>query len=205
MAIFDPKEIQEEVSVVGVGNIGSQTSLALARLGIEVFRFYDFDHVEPHNLSSQSFFLSDHNRSKVEAIMEQVKNVNPEAVPMGFQRRFSGSEFEGGILVIAVDSMEERRKICSELKEHKLVPRLIIDGRMGGPQLEIYTCTSLDEWETTFVDNPSQDPCGARYICYISMVIGAWIANQVKRFLKQESYKKQIIFNIDTLQLIACD
>ena len=126
------------------------------------------------------------------------KNINVSA----FSEKFTGKDCLSDILVIAVDSMKERKKICNELKKSEYKPKQIIDGRMGGPQLEIYTCNSLEEWEDTLFDNPSKDSCGARYICYISMTIGSFIANQIKRLIKGEQYKKTIIFNIDTLQLI---
>ncbi len=187
---------------MGLGNIGSQTTLALARLGLEEFHLYDHDQVESHNLSSQSFFLSDLGISKVLASNKQLADINPAIMTFNHIEKFVGNEFSGGILIIAVDSMKERRKICEKVKEAKYPPSLIIDGRMGGPQLEVYTCKTTDEWESTFVDVASTDSCGARYICYISMVIGAFIANQVKRHLNEQTYKKSILFNIDVLQLI---
>lgn len=131
-----------------------------------------------------------------------MNDVNDDVIAFSHNEKFIGDRFEGGILVIAVDSMKERKRIHEALKASGHAPDLIIDGRMGGPQLEVYTCTTLDEWEETFVDNPSRDSCGARYICYISMVIGSFIANQIKRAIKKEPYKKSILFNIDALQLI---
>ncbi len=135
--------------------------------------------------------------------MVQLYSVNSDAIIFPYDQKFKGSEFkDGSILIIAVDSMKERKKIHAAIKKAKLTPQLIIDGRMGGPQLEVYTCTTMDEWEESFNDNPAKDSCGARYICYISMVIGAFIANQVKRYINNQPYKKSILFNIDALQLI---
>lgn len=131
-----------------------------------------------------------------------ISDINRDSVVSCYNEKFHGKEFKGGILVIAVDSMKEREKICKNVKASGVVPSLIIDGRMGGPQLEIYTCSSFEEWEETFTDTPSQDSCGARYICYTSMIIGALISNQVKRFLKKEKLKNFILFNINSLQLI---
>jgi hypothetical protein len=133
---------------------------------------------------------------------EQILAINPKAVVRVFDEKFSGKEFQGGILIMAVDSMKERRKIHDNIEKGEIMPDLIIDGRMGGPQLEIYTFTQFEEWVKTFSDNPSSDPCGARYICYISMVMGALIANQTKRFLKEEKFRKNILFHIDTLQMM---
>ena len=131
-----------------------------------------------------------------------MRGINKNIKVSAFSEKFSGENCLSNILVIAVDTMKERKRICNKLKKSAYKPKLIIDGRMGGPQLEIYTCQSLEEWEDTLFDNPSKDSCGARYICYISMVIGSLIANQIKRLIKGESYKKSILFNIDSLQLI---
>ena len=185
-----------------MGNIGSQTAVALTRLGLKDFYLYDPDFVEPHNLSSQAYTVNDLKSHKSESLMQILRVINPKVTILSLPEKYNGTNNIGNILIIAVDSMKERKRIYQNLLEHNLQHKMIIDGRMGGPQLEIYTCKTLEEWEKTFVDNPSKDPCGARYICYISMIIGALIANQVKRVLKGETYKKSILFNIDSLQLI---
>ncbi len=137
--------------------------------------------------------------------MEHIRKVNPESSVMCFPDKFNPKidTFPDDVLIVAVDSMKERRKICSEMKRAKRTfPKMLIDGRMGGGQLEVYCVHSYKEWEDTFVEHPSDDPCGARYICYTSMVIGAFIANQVKRFLKGEKLKSEILFNINTYQIL---
>jgi len=131
-----------------------------------------------------------------------MQQINSKVSVVCFNQKYNGTECLGNILIVAVDTMKERKRIWKNLKKNKIEPSTIIDGRMGGPQLEIYTCRTLDEWEKTFVDNPVKDSCGSRYICYISMVIGALIANQVKRVLKGEPFKKSILFNIDSLQIL---
>lgn len=201
--IFDPKVFNTSVTVAGLGNIGSQTGIALARLGIREFYLFDQDIVEEHNLSSQGYSIRDLKKLKTASLEQIIKEINDKVfTSIAGNQKFNGDYCFSQVLIIAVDSMKERKRICQNLKKSETKPKFIIDGRMGGAQLEIYSCQTLEEWESTFVDNPSRDPCGARYICYISMIIGALIANQVKRYLKGESYKKEIIFNINTLQLI---
>lgn len=202
--IFNPVDFDGvSVSIVGLGNIGSQTALALARLGIHLFSLWDHDRVEKHNLSSQSFNLSDLGEYKVLSSKNQIRSINRDSITTINIEKFTGKSFDKDILIIAVDSMKERKAICAQMKKSKIpFPKLVIDGRMGGPQIEVYTLSSYEEWEGTFVDNPSNDPCGARFICYSSMVIGSFIANQVKRFLKGEKLKKELLFNIDTYQIL---
>lgn len=194
------------ITIIGLGNIGSQTALALARLGISFLELYDHDKVESHNLSSQSFDTLDLNKFKVAASKEQLLKINPEIVVMTHENKFmgkKGSISPENIVVIAVDSMKTRKDICKSMKKNKIpFPKLLIDGRMGGSQIEVHSFYSYEEWENSFCDNPSNDPCGARYICYTSMIIGAFIANQIKRFLNNESIKKEIIFEVNNYQLL---
>lgn len=204
--IFNPSDFElATVTIVGLGNIGSQTALALARLGINMLWLFDHDRVESHNLSSQSFDTSHLDMFKVLASRDQIKKINPAMSVAAQPVKFLGHREDvlgNDVIIIAVDSMKERKAICAQMKKSKMTfPKLLIDGRMGGPQLEVYSVHSYKEWEDTFCDNPSTDPCGARYICYTSMVIGAFIANQVKRFLKGEKLKSELLFNIDTYQL----
>ncbi len=201
--IYDPRENQQTISIVGLGNIGSQVGTGLGRLGLETFHLYDHDKVEEHNLSSQAFFLSDLNEYKVVAMQKKIQDLNKHSLPFIHIEKFDGKEEIEGILIIAVDSMKERIKIFNNMKKKGTFPSLVIDGRMGGPQLEVYTCRSFDEWEKTLVHGPvSNDPCGARYICYTSMIIGALISNQVKRFLKNEDIKRSIVFDINHLAIM---
>lgn len=147
--------------------------------------------------------MSDLGRYKVDAIKELIEDVNDDALVLTHKSKFTGKEFTNGILIIAVDSMKERIKIYERMLKEGKYPDLIIDGRMGGPQLEVYTSKTLEEWEKTlFYGKVSPDPCGARYICYTSMIIGALISNQVKRFLKNEDLKRQIVFDVNHLAIM---
>ena len=80
---------------------------------------------------------------------------------------------------------------------------IIIDGRIGGEQLEVYTCTNAKEWEATIPDEASEEPRGARYIAYVSVMIGGIITAQVKKVLQKQEYPKSFLMNMgnyDTLK-----
>src|SRR3972149_8693590 len=188
--IFDPLIFQKSVVIAGLGNIGSQTAVALTRLGLKDFYLYDHDIVEEHNLSSQSFFIDQLKKPKVEMIKEILRNINKNISVLALREKYNGDTSFGDILIVAVDSMKERKRIWKNLYKRNIRPELIIDGRMGGPQLEIYTCKNLEEWEDTFVDNPSNDPCGGLYFISASMTIGAFIANQIRRYIIS-SYRRK--------------
>lgn len=207
--MFDPaNHAERHVTVVGLGNIGSHTAIALAKMGIQNFTLYDFDEVEEHNTASQAFVLPQNGMKKTEAISTMIQVINSESDVTIFDTdkqeelgAFRGTEKVHDILVIAVDSMIERQKICENLLASGQNP-FVIDGRMGGGQIEVWA-QRASEWGATFSDNPDSDPCSARYISYTSYVIAGIITNTVKRFLQGERLCKRFVMHLDTYDVIS--
>lgn len=198
LGMFDPSLYQDRViTIVGLGNIGSHTALALARMGLRNFELYDFDRIESHNLSSQAYKVADIGKLKTAATAEAMRELNPEA-----QITIHSEEFRGArgvdILVSAVDSLEARRTIAANIDAQTRV----VDGRMGGGQIEVHTQRG-SEWAATIPAEADTDPCGARYISYTSYLIAGLIANNVKRILRNEPVKARILMHADTLQIIV--
>lgn len=202
IAMFDPsKHEAARVVVVGCGNIGSHSALALARMGVQNITLVDFDTVEGHNLSSQAFRYGDIGREKVEALAEMILQITPQIQITLSNRSYQDSNIkidENTTLVSAVDSMRTRKAISEMVKDSGC---LVVDGRMGGGQIEVHT-QRADAWGATLVDEADSDPCGARYISYTSYIIAGLIANNVKRHLQGEAYPYRILMHCDTLELI---
>lgn len=167
-------------------------------MGLPTFTLYDPDTIEVHNLSSQAYTVQDVGESKVKAISAHMVALNPDVRVNTFSMPFSGKEQAGQILISAVDSMEGRRTICSDLPEDVMV----FDGRMGGGQIELHS-QRQPEWGATLEKDGDDDPCGARYISYTSYIMAGFIANNVKRYLMKQRYAKRILFHADTLELIT--
>ena len=66
-----------KVAIVGLGGLGSNVALWLARLGVGQLLLYDFDKVELSNLNRQYYFLEDVGQYKVTALLGHLKAVNP--------------------------------------------------------------------------------------------------------------------------------
>lgn len=198
-AIFDPtKHESVEITIAGCGNIGSHAALALARLGLKKFHIFDFDNVEMHNLSSQAYPMKDVGKPKVDSLKTQMLTMNPNAEVTVYNQPFTGKEQVGGILISAVDSMEIRRSIAENVPEGTYV----VDGRMGGGQIEVWSQPS-EKWGATLTRDGDTDPCSARYISYTSTIIGGLIANQVKRHILGQRIATRILMHVDTLELIV--
>lgn len=65
------------VLIAGLGGIGSNLAVNLARLGIKTFTLIDYDTVDASNINRQSYYLRDLGEYKTSAICRQLKDINP--------------------------------------------------------------------------------------------------------------------------------
>ncbi len=200
--MFDPLEyLNTTVAIVGLGNIGSNAAVTLARMGIARFILIDHDTIEAHNLNSQHYTTKDNGKTKVEALAKQLKEINPAIVIDGRVEMYAGTPLEASVYVSAVDSMTARKAICEAMTANDYRP-FVIDGRSGGGQLEVHSQVQGD-WLGTLVEDADEDACGEKFIAYGSTIIGGFIANQVKRHMKGESVKSRVLFHCDTYQILT--
>ena len=65
------------VAIGGLGGLGSNAAVSLARMGIGRLKLVDFDTVEPTNLNRQHYFIPQIGMKKTDALAETVARVNP--------------------------------------------------------------------------------------------------------------------------------
>ena len=65
------------VAIAGVGGLGSNVAISLARVGVGYIKIIDFDVVEPSNLNRQQYFIDQIGMKKVEALKENIQRINP--------------------------------------------------------------------------------------------------------------------------------
>lgn len=66
-----------KVGIAGLGGLGSNIAIALARSGVGELTLVDFDVVEPSNLNRQNYFIEDIGKYKVDALEEIINKINP--------------------------------------------------------------------------------------------------------------------------------
>ena len=66
-----------KVAIAGLGGLGSNIAIMLARTGIGELLLVDFDIVEPSNLNRQCYNISHLGMPKTEALKQQIKEINP--------------------------------------------------------------------------------------------------------------------------------
>ncbi len=83
---------EARVLVVGAGGLGSPLGLYLAAAGVGTLGLVDFDRVEETNLQRQVLYgQSDLGRSKIEAAVERLADVNPHVELVPYPRRLDSS------------------------------------------------------------------------------------------------------------------
>ncbi|UUV16607.1 thiamine biosynthesis protein ThiF [Clostridioides difficile] len=66
-----------KVAILGLGGLGSNVAISLARIGVGELLLIDYDVVEPSNLNRQQYFIDDIGKLKTDAMIENIKKINP--------------------------------------------------------------------------------------------------------------------------------
>jgi hypothetical protein len=200
--IISPAKLAKvEVSMIGVGGLGSPTAMALAKMGIKDFNLYDHDTVEEHNVPNQMYTLRDIGKPKVEAIGDII-------VAMGGNPNLNFEEYVSqslrGVVIVTVDSMAARKTIWDNVKYSPSIP-LLIDARMGAEEGRIFTANPADlddiaRYETYLYSDEEaiELPCTAQSIIYNTFAVASWISRLVKGFAAGEDLPKELI--LDSIQ-----
>ncbi len=110
------------VGIAGLGGLGSQVAIALARIGVGTLILADYDMVEPSNLNRQQYFIQQIGMPKVDAMRENLEKVNPyvriithqTAIrPKNVKSIFGNAE----IIVEAFDKAEEKAMLINTISE----------------------------------------------------------------------------------------
>lgn len=65
------------IGIAGLGGLGSNAAVSLARVGVGKLLLVDFDVVEPSNLNRQQYFIKHIGMKKIEALKEVISWCNP--------------------------------------------------------------------------------------------------------------------------------
>ena len=189
------------ITIIGAGAIGSGALLALAQMGARDITIYDNDKLEIHNISNQIYPQSYVGKSKVEAARDFIE------LMYGFKIKIVEGLYDGkckgGVIVSGVDSMASRKAIWELVKVHQDAV-LYVDARMGALNFVIYNEMMVklnhDEYERTLVDDTMtlDLPCPARSIGFNVMVIGGYIASQVRNYLARQQMPPSVSFDMAT-------
>ena len=186
------------VCILGLGGLGSNVAILLARSGIGFLKLVDFDTVETSNLNRQQYRISHIGMKKTEALKNIIKEINPfvevETLDIKVDRENIYSivgDIE--IVVEAFDRAETKAMILEELLTDKNKIVVSASGMAGlGSANEIVTRKIKDNFYL-IGDNYSDYEEYSGIMSTRVMICAAHQANVVLRLiLGEEKFKKVI-------------
>ena len=115
------KKLRESsVGIAGLGGLGSNAAISLARAGIGRLVLVDFDKVEEKNLTRQHYFLDQIGKTKVESLKESIEKINPQVKivthNIKLEKGFMEKPFQDVTVVIeALDNAEIKTLFIEEI------------------------------------------------------------------------------------------
>lgn len=188
-----------KVCILGLGGLGSNVALLLARAGIGYLKLVDFDIVEASNLNRQQYRISHINMKKVEALKSIIKEINPFVEVDILDIKVSKENIHSivgdiEIVVEAFDRAETKAMLMEELLTNTNKIVVSASGMAGlGSANEIVTKKIKDNFYLVG-DNYSDYEEYSGIMSTRVMICAAHQANMVLRLiLGEEKFKK--LFN----------
>lgn len=207
--LFNTEEFNTPITIIGAGATGSWVALALAKLGIENITVYDFDVVEEHNIANQSYALYDVGDTKVKALYHQIKNITDTQIKIK-EEKFTNQRLSG-IVLLMVDSMEQRKLIWEASIKMKTAVQLLIEPRMGLDVGYVYNVepTNLSHIrayeETYYSDEEAEVSACGHSVSVISSALGiaSWCVRQIINFHNRVDLDNEILIDFKHNNIIT--
>lgn len=200
-----------EVTVVGAGRSGSLIAPVLAMLGLRL-RLYDPDALGPENQGKQLYRRADvaARRVKVAALRSFVKAVVPGAEVVAHAERFGpdAGQRRSGFVVVAVDTMRERRRIWEALR-HDPHLLLYLDVRLGPGQVRLHEVHpervgDTADYEASLHADPAGDVgCADDSTAHASAAAAALVGGALCAFVERVPRPRWVAVDLNRAQWLA--
>lgn len=178
--------LDQKITVIGAGAIGSFTVLSLAKMGFHNISVIDFDDIEIENMNAQFYRFDDVGNPKVIALKRLVKDFTDIEINISYSKY--ENDVYSGIVISAVDKMDVRKNIWENHKNN-FDTNLIIDPRMAAEEGLIFAMNPLSpkdhkayELSLYTDDNAVQERCTAKSTMYTSLFLAGQICKIVKDY-----------------------
>lgn len=190
--------LDEQVTIIGCGAVGSFLGLQLAKMGLTQITAYDHDVVSIENMSNQFYRFKDIGVNKAEALNALVHDFT------GVDIGDNAYKFEPqhaskltGIVVVAVDSMEARRMIYESIKAKGFNVKYIIDPRMSAEFYAQYTINPFNDKDRETYEKVLQsdadsvaERCTAKSTVYTASLAAGLVTKTIKNILLKQAYPR---------------
>jgi len=114
------KLLDSSVGIAGLGGLGSNAAVALARAGIGKLVLVDFDLIERDNLNRQYYFLDQVGRAKVDALKGNIRRINPNINILIHNIKLNKGSMEKpfkdvDVIIEALDNAETKTAFIEEI------------------------------------------------------------------------------------------
>lgn len=103
--------IADPIHVIGCGAVGSHVALALVQMGCQNIHLWDFDYVEPKNITNQLFRHKDITHEKVMALADILTDKDPDVKLTLHREGIKPPYIVNGYIFLCVDNIDLRREI----------------------------------------------------------------------------------------------
>ncbi len=207
LELVPPEILTQQVTIIGAGAIGSWVALGLAKSGFTKLAVFDHDEVDIVNMSSQFFGIADVGRPKVEALADRIEEMTGEMITP-IPEKWDGMKLKG-IVIMAADSMEVRKKIF-ETHKGNAATSWLIDARMGAETALLYTVNpnnpkDCEDYEKTLYTDAEavQERCTAKSTTYCAIVLSGLVVKAVRDVLVMGKYMRNMAFSLKESDLIV--
>jgi len=192
-----PQDKLDDITIVGLGGIGSGVVMLLATMGFKFIRGYDYDIMQEHNFSTtlypESWYNEDGSNTKATMAERTAKNYGGKMIETEMNSSlFTG---EGQVLspktIVCTDSMTSR-KLVYESWLMNPDREVLIDLRMDALSMSCITTTkNLDKYEDYWFPNGQSGepaPCTMKHTIFCANLISGIGVNQLFNYLTQRPF-----------------
>ena len=202
-----------EITLVGAGRSGAQIALVAVMLGFPL-GIYDFDRLEPENQGRQLHTAAEiaARREKVVALRALLRAFVPDARVATHCDRFEGraDQPRSPVVVLAVDSMRERRHVWDALADAPDV-LLVLDVRIGAAQVRLHEVQrgrqgDLEEYARSLHDDPVDSapaPCAQDSTAHAAAAAAALVGGALCAFVDGTPRPRWSVIDLDRAHFCA--
>ena len=215
---FQPETCTGRIHIIGCGAVGSTVAENLVRFGLTKITLYDFDTVDSHNIANQMYKGTDIGKTKVEALSEYLREINPD---IGDDLRVEPDGYTNqplaGYVILCVDNIDLRRAIATKQKSNPYI-KAMFDFRIRMTDAQHYAAdwanpkmvdAFLRSMEFTHEEAKAATPVSAcnielSVVTSVRTIVAAGVQNLIE-FIRSggERIKKLVLIDMDKFAIEA--
>lgn len=199
-AIWFDKTRKQDVTIAGLGGIGSYVVFMLSRVDVNTMTLYDPDIVERVNLSGQLYNSNQIGDYKVDAAANMIANYSNYYSFVAKREKLDENSMISKVTICGFDNMKARKdafrnwtNFVARLPEEERGECLFIDGRLAAEELQVF-CIKGDDtdgerrYEPYLFSDSQAAPtvCSYKQTTFMANMIGSIIVNLFINFVANQ-------------------